>query len=254
MLLRSLRLLLMTVTLARDTPMTKHLFERVLDLSQVCAALSHARSRERVFDSEDAEDGMTALLEQETGQRAHPRPGRQGGPARWPAAPAQVHLEDLLDGAGTRRLIRPHPEAVRQAPRVRQLRADRTAAVHRHPAGGDGPRLTAASTAASAQQSVQPHRRGAGSAVRLTARGRVVLVVMLAVLAVLLFTVGRASAAQRGTARQAVTVQRGESLWSIAQRVAPDSDPRGVVAALERSNHLAGAAVVPGQRLVLPRR
>jgi Tfp pilus assembly protein FimV len=47
-----------------------------------------------------------------------------------------------------------------------------------------------------------------------------------------------------------VVVQSGDSLWSIAQRLAPGSDPRSVVARLERLNKLAdGAQLVPGQQL-----
>jgi LysM repeat protein len=50
-------------------------------------------------------------------------------------------------------------------------------------------------------------------------------------------------------AAAAVIVHSGDSLWSIAQRIAPGSDPRQVVAQLERLNGLSGPALVPGQVL-----
>ena len=49
-----------------------------------------------------------------------------------------------------------------------------------------------------------------------------------------------------------VTVSSGESLWAVAQEVAPDSDPRDVVAAIIRLNALPSAEVSAGQRLSIP--
>ena len=46
------------------------------------------------------------------------------------------------------------------------------------------------------------------------------------------------------------TVQPGDSLWSIAQRVDPAADPRPMVAELARRTGSEG--VVPGQRISLP--
>jgi hypothetical protein len=46
-------------------------------------------------------------------------------------------------------------------------------------------------------------------------------------------------------------VRTGDTLWSIAvSRYA--GDPREGVWKLEHANHLSGATIVPGQRLVLP--
>jgi nucleoid-associated protein YgaU len=42
-----------------------------------------------------------------------------------------------------------------------------------------------------------------------------------------------------------VVVQPGDSLWSIARKVAPDRDPRPVVDALAAARH--GATLVPGE-------
>jgi LysM domain len=47
-------------------------------------------------------------------------------------------------------------------------------------------------------------------------------------------------------------VRPGESLWTIAERSYPASDPRQAVYRIEQANHLAGALVEVGQRLVLP--
>jgi len=43
------------------------------------------------------------------------------------------------------------------------------------------------------------------------------------------------------------TVVPGDSLWSVAARLAPGADPRPVVDALERARH--GAVLVPGERV-----
>jgi hypothetical protein len=49
-----------------------------------------------------------------------------------------------------------------------------------------------------------------------------------------------------------VTVGPGESLWSIAERIAPQDDPRDVIGELERFNGLEDSAVTPGQTLAIP--
>jgi LysM repeat protein len=46
-----------------------------------------------------------------------------------------------------------------------------------------------------------------------------------------------------------VTVHNGDTLWSIATRIAPERDPRAEVATLQRRNHLNGVDVFPGQVL-----
>ena len=49
-----------------------------------------------------------------------------------------------------------------------------------------------------------------------------------------------------------VVVAPGDTLWSIAGAIAPDSDPRAVVDALRAANDLDGVALVPGQVLLVP--
>ncbi|AXJ10645.1 LysM peptidoglycan-binding domain-containing protein [Arthrobacter sp. PM3] len=51
-----------------------------------------------------------------------------------------------------------------------------------------------------------------------------------------------------------VTVQPGESLWAIAGSVAPERDPRDVVADIVQLNNLGDARVMPGQQLFVPTR
>jgi hypothetical protein len=48
-------------------------------------------------------------------------------------------------------------------------------------------------------------------------------------------------------------VQPGDTVWSIAVRIAPQSDPRAVCDEIESINHLDGRAhIEPGQVLKLP--
>jgi nucleoid-associated protein YgaU len=51
--------------------------------------------------------------------------------------------------------------------------------------------------------------------------------------------------------RESYVVQTGDTLWAIAAAHYA-GDPREGVYRLEQQNHLAGALVRPGQRLVLP--
>lgn len=97
--------------------------------------------------------------------------------------------------------------------------------------------------------------------VHLTRRGRAL--VLMALVAVLFgaFSLGRAntqaaSTADAGAAAPSVTqitVQPGESLWAVARRIAPENDPREVVAQIRRLNDLTGSDLQAGQQLLLPR-
>jgi Tfp pilus assembly protein FimV len=111
-----------------------------------------------------------------------------------------------------------------------------------------------------AARSVRPVAVGSVPAVRparlrLTRRGRVVLLVMPALLALsgalLAAAPGVAEAAPHATPRT-VVVGPGDTLWAVAQRVAPQVDPRTTVAAIERLNGLQGAGVEAGDVLRLP--
>lgn len=102
----------------------------------------------------------------------------------------------------------------------------------------------------------RPSGRAAIAPVRLTRRGRVVLVVLLALLAVTAFSLGRASSDAAGDAapatRRTVVVQPGETLWQIARRAAPAVDPRETIDRIVDLNGLSTATLQPGQQLVIP--
>jgi hypothetical protein len=93
--------------------------------------------------------------------------------------------------------------------------------------------------------------------VRLTRRGRVLLLLTLLALVLVAFSLGRtsagASASRAPAARPTTVVQPGETLWAIARRVSPGADPRATVARLTQLNDLGSVPIVAGQRLVLPR-
>jgi LysM repeat protein len=97
---------------------------------------------------------------------------------------------------------------------------------------------------------------------------RVVAAVVLAVLALVVlrvgagvvsaFTTGSAATSATIDASTAYTVQPGDTLWAVAEGVAPSSDPRAVVDQIVQLNSgdgtllSADAPLRVGQRLVLP--
>jgi len=104
---------------------------------------------------------------------------------------------------------------------------------------------------------------GYGSArLHITKRGRAVVTFLVAVpLAIAaaafgLGALGTSAAAGSGTGSavtfQYVTVDPGESLWQVAQTVAPTADPRDVVADILTLNNLSSGDVQAGQRLAIP--
>jgi nucleoid-associated protein YgaU len=104
--------------------------------------------------------------------------------------------------------------------------------------------------------------RPAGSArpspLRLTARGRRLVAVLVLALGVAMVTLGDAvlggdedGLELMGTT--SVVVERGDTLWSIARSVAGDRDVREVIDGIQGLNRLDGAEITPGQILRLPR-
>jgi Tfp pilus assembly protein FimV len=97
-----------------------------------------------------------------------------------------------------------------------------------------------------------PTPRSVAPPLRLTRRGVVVLSVVVALCAaglVWLAWLSAPAAPSRAAGPSVVTVQSGDTLWSIATRVAPDRDPQAEIARLQRVNHLSGVDLVPGQVL-----
>lgn len=99
-----------------------------------------------------------------------------------------------------------------------------------------------------------PSRLPARPRLRLSRRGRLLLVLVVAGLAFAAFSAGRVSVAHAIDRHQLhrVTVAAGQTLWDVAVQVAPHADPRVTVAELEAANHLPGGAVLAGQSLVVP--
>ncbi len=75
------------------------------------------------------------------------------------------------------------------------------------------------------------------------------LVVLLVVLGALMTQVAVGTPGARGPH---VVVRPGQTLWGIATSRYPQADPRQAIAAIEAANHLHGAVIVPGERLLLP--
>ena len=97
----------------------------------------------------------------------------------------------------------------------------------------------------------------AAGTVRLTRRGRAVVVAALALLLFAAFSLGRTGAEGSTSAAPApelrtTVVLPGDTLWSVAQELAPGRDPRPVVEQIRRLNDLPGGALRAGQLLVLP--
>jgi Tfp pilus assembly protein FimV len=109
---------------------------------------------------------------------------------------------------------------------------------------------------ATVTQLYQPSTRSVATPLRLTRRGVVVLSGLLVVLASALIGLAWASApsaagggANAGSVPAIVSVQQGDSLWTIAARAMPRVDPRVEVERLQQLNHLTGVELQPGQLL-----
>ncbi|RKR74478.1 LysM peptidoglycan-binding domain-containing protein [Frondihabitans australicus] len=93
----------------------------------------------------------------------------------------------------------------------------------------------------------------------LTRRGRVVLTLLAAVAIV----VGLGAAMLNGGGADAtsstghvhfqhVTIQPDETLWQVAEQVAPNSDPRDVINDIVKLNDLQTTSVMAGQSIAIP--
>jgi hypothetical protein len=96
--------------------------------------------------------------------------------------------------------------------------------------------------------------------VRITRRGRLVLLGLVVAVAFALISLGQV-AAQAGSSSSGGdvgpvsstwVVQPGETLWVIAERLEPDTDPRETVARIVAMNDLPGSSVLVGQELQIP--
>ena len=99
-----------------------------------------------------------------------------------------------------------------------------------------------------------PPIRSTPAALRLTVRGRVLLTACALLVAGVLVGLAYAGASSATvpsptSTPTSVVVVAGDTLWSIAVRVAPGADPRREVAHLQQLNHLRSEALIPGQVL-----
>ena len=93
---------------------------------------------------------------------------------------------------------------------------------------------------------------------RLTRRGRrviaalVTLPIVIVAFAFALNGGGAVATAETSTTSFSyVTVESGQSLWNLAQTLAPTADPRDVIAEIVSLNQIQGD-IQPGQRLAIP--
>jgi hypothetical protein len=118
--------------------------------------------------------------------------------------------------------------------------------------------MTTMSVLRPAVRSARPRvRRDGAVPLRLTARGRLVLLALALVVVLGSVLVGSRSA-QADAPVQAPVVERhivasGETLWGIAASIVqPDEDVRDVVEQLVALNHLPGSSLLAGQTIVVP--
>lgn len=111
------------------------------------------------------------------------------------------------------------------------------------------------SSAAAPASLVRPVTRPIQPALHLTGRGRLVALLLLLVVLTVAFSVGRVTSTALGdpAAPAAITVvERGDTVWSIAERIAPDADPRKTAVDLMAVNGLGTPELQVGQTLHLP--
>jgi len=217
-----------------------------------------------------------------SGPRSRSLTTREDGGLRCPGGERDTHGDEggrqpLPMAAGP---VRRTPTADRRRPRYLRLVADggrlvpqppgQPARVRREPARPAAPRQPAGpGQAAAPGQAVAPRavaaprRTAARTPVRLTRRGRLVVtaaaVLIAGAVSMTLAGVAQAtghSAATAAHAREGVTkvlVRPGQSLWSLAERYAPDADTRLVVQEIMQLNSMSTDQVQPGQVLWVPR-
>jgi LysM repeat protein len=87
---------------------------------------------------------------------------------------------------------------------------------------------------------------------RFTARGRFVIGLSAGFIALVGTGLVNTAVAANDDPGHIVVVQEGESLWTIAQTVAPNADPRAVIHDIKSRNGLQSSVVHVGQALQVP--
>jgi LysM repeat protein len=93
--------------------------------------------------------------------------------------------------------------------------------------------------------------------IRLTRRGRLVLLGAAVLCMLLGFSLGTTLSSTAGSisppaASHSIVVQPGQTLWGIATQVAPNVDPRATVQQIIVLNHLPSTGVQAGETLAVP--
>jgi hypothetical protein len=147
--------------------------------------------------------------------------------------------------------------------RLSQAPAGRTGSGASLPAASRTGRPARPETASSEPASPKPV--SANAPLRLTRRGRAVVVVFAVIVATVVITLigmavaGGAQAANHGRAgagyqgMRQIVVRPGETLWTIAARAEPSADPRLVISQIMTANLLSTTVVQAGELLWVPK-
>ncbi len=118
----------------------------------------------------------------------------------------------------------------------------------------NGAVASAREQAAQSRRRFSPERRRRARRRRLRGLSRLALLVLVLVVAVWVGTrVANATSNPAAFSEHTYAVRNGDTLWSVANRAyAGNHDTRRLVFLIERRNHLAGADIRPGEKLILP--
>jgi cell division protein YceG involved in septum cleavage len=118
----------------------------------------------------------------------------------------------------------------------------------------NGAVASAREQAAQSRRRFSPERRRRTRRRRLRGLSRLALLVLVLVVAVWVGTrVANATSNPAAFSEHTYAVRNGDTLRSVANRAyAGNHDTRRLVFLIERRNHLAGADIRPGEKLILP--
>jgi len=205
---------------------------------------SYIRSFEQMSDGSDGSDGSpVSQVAQGSRDRLEQQPHSQPR-LQLDASPDERH--DMTTASLT-------APVVRSTSPVRVVRAGSAPATTRRSSfGADSARSTSTTRPRESSGGLKLTRRG-----RFVVRFAIFAVLVLATIALTNGLLGGGTAARAGAesvspATSMVVVQPGQTMWSIANQVAPEHDAREVIARIKDLNHLTSAALVPGQALIVP--
>jgi hypothetical protein len=116
------------------------------------------------------------------------------------------------------------------------------------------PALTSARTGV--RRPVRPSGSESGP-VRLTRRGRLVVLALFVALCFGVFSMFGGQSAATGESGEpvqtrTVMIERGDTLWGIAQGIAEPGEVRQMIYQIQELNALSGASLQQGQEIVVP--